>query len=358
MSNIFEYIKWRGDLSFSTVRPCAVDAIVFAMLSYIDYSEVAGVDNITLSGFAEKYFSAGDGEVQNLGVIIPSKQINRTLGAVANTKRFGDVVITDIDSRVSEDECCQFSAMTFRLNSTAVMVTFRGTDDSIVGWKEDCCLAYLDEIPAQRMAVEYLESVATKHTRERIYITGHSKGGNLAAYAAVKCSDEVKTRIAHVYSGDGPGLNAATVSSVGFKELQKRITFLIPQASHIGTMFERGERVTVVKSDAIGLLQHAPYSWELDGPHFAVQGGLSARGKKNEERFRSKLAKMSDDEKREFVDTLFSIIESTGAKRLSDFTDGGIKKLITLIKSYNGLDKQKRELMLSITRTLLAPNGK
>lgn len=358
MSNIFEYIKWRGDLSFSAVRPCAVDAVLFAMLSYIDYSDAAYADGVTLKSFAEKYFSAGDKEIQNLGVVIPSKQINRTLSAAAKTRRFGNVVITDIDSRISVDECYQFSAMTFRLNNTAIMVTFRGTDDSIVGWREDCCLAYLDEIPAQRMAVEYLESVAARYPREKIYVTGHSKGGNLAAYAAVKCSDGVRARIAHVYSGDGPGLNAATVSSERFKELQKRITFLIPQASHIGTMFERGEQITVVKSDAIGLLQHDPYSWELDGPQFTAQMELSARGKKNEERFRSKLAKMSDEEKREFVDTLFSIIESTGAKRLSDFTDGGIKKVAALIKSYNGLDKQKKELMLSITRTLLAPNVK
>ena len=353
MATIFDYLKWRGDLSFSDVRLCEVDAVIFAMLTYIDYGELCAGRELLLCEAAEDYCKDGKyGEV-DLGLIMPSKQINKMFCLAAKTRRFGGIRITDFIEDTRKDDDCQFSAVTFHLPARQMVIAFRGTDDTIVGWKEDFCLSFLDEIPAQRLAVEYLESMAKKYPDERILLTGHSKGGNLAAYSAVKCSPETKKRISRAYCNDGPGLSSETVSSPEFKQIQRKLSVILPQSSYIGVLFEKGEKFHVVNCRGKGVFQHDPYYWELDGPNFIKLTELSKQGKRNEEQFRRGMSRMTIEEKKEFVETFFSLVESTGATTLSEFAEGGPKRLITLIRGYSGLDKPKRELMLSLLRRLL-----
>lgn len=353
MSTIFDYLNWRGDLSFSDVRVSEVDSVIFAMLTYIDFGELCAGRELLLREAAVDYCSDGKYDSVNLGLIMPSKQINRMFCEAAASRRYGGVRVTDFVEETSEGDGCQFSAVVFHLMGRQMVIAFRGTDDSIVGWREDMCLSFLDEIPAQRMAVEYLEAMAAKYPEERIYLTGHSKGGNLAVYSAVSCSDLVKPRIARAFCNDGPGLTSATVESAGFKRMQRKLTVLMPQSSYIGIMFEKGEKYAVVKCRSRGVFQHDPYFWELEGPDFVKLPELSKRGKRNEEGFRAGMAKMTAKEKREFVETFFGLVEATGAKTLSDFADGGLRKLLTMIKGYGGLDRQKREMMLEIILRLL-----
>ena len=353
MATIFDYIKWRGDLSFSDVRVGEVDSVIFAMLTYIDYGELCAGREMLLREAAVGYCADGKyGEV-DLGLIMPSKQINRMFCSAAASRRFGGVRITDFVEETRVQDGCQFSAVVFHLTGRQMVIAFRGTDDTIVGWREDCRLSFLDEIPAQRHAVEYLEAMAAKYPDERIYLTGHSKGGNLAVYAAVKCADEVKCRIARAYCNDGPGLSAATVASPEFRRMQRKLTVILPQSAYIGVLFEKGEKYKVVNCRGRGVLQHDPYYWELDGPEFVKLGGLSKQGMKNEAKFRTSMAKMTLDEKREFVETFFDLVESTGATTLSEFAAGGPKRIVTLIKGYGGLYKPKREMMAEIFLRLL-----
>lgn len=353
MSTVFDYLKWRGDLSFSDVRPNEVDSMMFSMISYIDYGLLCGDEVKTMRQAAEGYCADGKYEDVNLGLIMPSKTINKMFCDMAATKRYGGVKITDFDARTSSEEVYQFGALTFHLPGKQMMIVFRGTDDSIAGWREDCYLSFLDEIPAQRMAVEYVERMAEKYPEERIYLTGHSKGGNLSVYAAVNCSAEVQGRITRAYCHDGPGLSYSMVNSERFRKMQRKLTVLIPQSSFIGIMFEKGEKYTVVKSEGKVVFQHDPFSWELDGPSFVKLSELSQWGKRNEEQFRAGMQKMTAEEKREFVETFFGMVEATGAKTLSDFSASSLKNLVTVVKSYTGLDKQKREMMLAIVLRLL-----
>ncbi|MBQ8409142.1 MAG: DUF2974 domain-containing protein [Clostridia bacterium] len=353
MENVFDYIKWRGDLSFSSVRPCEVDGVIFSMMSYLDYGLLCGGAEKTLRAAAAGYCSDGDYERVNLGLIMPSKEINRMFCLAAQTKRFGNAVISDFDARTDDDAGYQFGALTYHLPGKQMMIVFRGTDDSLAGWREDCCLSFLDEIPAQKMAVEYVCRLAEKYPEERIYLSGHSKGGNLALYAAVKSAPEIQERIVRAYCYDGPGLSYSMVRSESFRKMQRKLTVLIPQSSYIGIMFEKGEKYTVIRSEGRALLQHDPYSWELEGPSFVRLPELSKWGKKNEEQFRAGMAKMTSEEKREFVETFFGIIEATGARTLSELSSDAPKKLIAAVKSYKDLDKQKKEMMLTLILRLL-----
>ncbi len=352
-TDIFDYLKWRGDLSFADVRLCEVDCLAFSMMSYLDYTVLCPGEMTLLSEAAAGYCPDDRYDSVNLGLIMPSKQINRMFCEAADTRRFGNVRISDFQARTNEEEAYQFGAVTFHLPGRRMLITYRGTDDSIAGWREDCCLSFLDEVPAQGMAVDYLEAMAAKYPEERIYLCGHSKGGNLSLYAAASCSEAVQSRILRAYSLDGPGLSRRMIASEGFRRVQRKMTVLLPQSSYIGIMFEKGEKYTVIKSNGRGLFQHDPYTWELDGPALVRLPGLSYWGKRNEEQFRVGMQNMTPEEKKEFVDTMFDMVESTGAKTLTDFTDGGVGKLMTFVKSYTGLDKKKRDMMVSILLKLL-----
>ena len=341
MAEIFDYLKWRGDLSFSKVGFGEVDAVIFSMLSYVDVSYLSGGGELTVAECAKRFCT----EESELGLIMPTKQIRRMLFEMAKTRRYGRIAVLDAVSELSEEGGYQFAAVCFQLTSKSLLITFAGTDDTIVGWKEDCCLAFLDEIPAQRMAVEYLLAVAERYPDRKIYLAGHSKGGNLALYAAVRCADRLCDRIEAVYCLDGPGLSRNMIESREYLALQQKIHVLLPRSSFIGIMFEKGEKYSVVDCPKGGLYQHDPFYWVLDGAKFKKLESLSSRGLKNEKNFRDRMEKMSLEEKRELVEGVFEIIESTGAKTLTELTRQAPKRLMSLIKTYNNLDREKRELI-------------
>ena len=348
MSTKFDYLAWRGDLTFSADKFNEVDGSILAMLSYIDFESISHGKDILLKDAVKGYCPDEKYDSVKLGLIIPSKKINRLFCMAAESRRFSDVRVSDYVAKTSVEEMCQFAVVTFHLPNGRAVISFRGTDDSLVGWREDCYLSFLDEIPAQRMALEYLERIAEKYPSERLYLVGHSKGGNLSMYSTVKCSDEARSRIVRAYCYDGPGLSKTLAASDEFKSAKRKLAVIIPQSSFIGTMFDVGGHFTVVNGTARGALQHDSFTWEVEGAAFKHLPELSERGKKNARQFNESMDRMSEAEKREFVEMLFSIIESTGAKTLTDMTSGKFKSVGALIKNYNGLDKEKKELMLGL----------
>ncbi len=351
MSDQFEYLHWRGDLSFKMDKFNETDGSILAMLSYINYDEISKAP-IKLRDAVSGYCPDKKYDKVRLGLIIPSKKINKLFCTAGQTSRFADCVIDDFTCKTSTSEICQFAAVTYHLPNKRAVICFRGTDDSLVGWREDCCMSYLDEIPAQRMAVEYLEMISEKYPGKRLYLVGHSKGGNLAAYSTVKCSEGTRAKIVHAYSYDGPGFSKSLTESPEYKAASRKIVMIVPQSSFIGTMFEPGKKYTVVNGMARGAFQHDCFTWEISGPQFVRVDGLSIRGRKNRDQFAAGMERMSLEERRKFVETFFSIIESTGASTLTEFADGKLKTISSLIKNYTGLDKQQRDIMLGLVLKL------
>ncbi len=348
MSNLLDYVSWRGDLSFSDSKFGEVDATIFSVLSYIDFSDLSDENGtVTFSAAQERYHELQDKE-SKMGLIIPKENIVKLLHACGSCRRFGTVLISDFESYTNEDEMCQFAAMTLHLSGNRMAVVFRGTDDTITGWREDFGLSYLDSIPAQLRAVDYLNKVAAKYPNERIYVCGHSKGGNLSLYVTVHCDESVETRILKAYCFDGPGLDDGTVSSERFRAIQRKLAIYVPQSSFIGIMFNSGSKYTVVNCLRKGAFQHDTFFWNVRGGQFEHLDRLSERGRANEEQFNSAMAKMSREEKRDFADTFFNVVSSTGAKTLSELTSGGGKNIGAIIRNYGGLDKRKKDMFLAI----------
>lgn len=354
--DMFDYIKWRGDLNFKSSPMNEIDGAIFSMASYVEY-DMALCDGelddpIDYQYAIESYFSLDEKREIKIGLIFPTNKAIRMLEEILPTERFSGIKISDYVNNISQEDCYQFSATTFHLDDGSVVIAYRGTDDTIVGWREDFNISFMREIPSQRMAVEYLSKIANKYADSKIYICGHSKGGNLAVYSAVMCDKSIKDRIVRVFSYDGPGQSGDFIMSDKYAEMVFRIDSFVPQSSMIGTMFNGG-KFKVVHSAYKGAYQHDLYSWTLDGPKYQKLMGLSPRGMKNQNGFNSMIVKMTDFEKQNFVKVFFDAIDRTGAKTLSEISASKLKNLAIMIKSLGGINKEQKEVMLSIVLKML-----
>ncbi|MBE6693493.1 MAG: DUF2974 domain-containing protein [Ruminococcaceae bacterium] len=344
MANINDYLDWRGDISFSELPPCEADALIFALLSYINFDGIvpSGKEGISVreavDAYVEKYPTPKD---RYLGLII-IPEISELLIRLPASPRYADVRIFGYVNEVCERCEMQFSAVSFELGDNVTVVAFRGTDDNIVGWKEDFHLSFREEVPSHTRAVEYLAAhVPTRKTQ--LYVAGHSKGGHLAVWGAVHSQKKIRDRIVKVYSLDGPGFLPQVIASEQYREMSDRITTLVPQSSLVGLLLDNDRSFQIVKSRKSGLLQHNPMLWEVMGGGFVRLPQLSAQGVKNDTVLREKIAALTPEEREQFTEVIFDILSATGAKTLSELNESKIKNAITVIKMVNELDRETRD---------------
>ncbi|MBQ7375571.1 MAG: DUF2974 domain-containing protein [Clostridia bacterium] len=341
-SALFDYLSWRGDLSFEAVPLCEVDSLILSILAYIDFTNFVREEPATekkppvLLTVTKDFLRAQNGAIPNMGLIIPKETVT-LLARAAKTPRFGLTRPFCYVNKICDEEQKQFSAISFSLGDKDTFIAFRGTDDTLVGWKENFNMSFMHPVPAQREAVEYLESIAAR-TEGKIYLGGHSKGGNLAVYAATKASESTRERIVAVYNNDGPGFDAEFIHGEDYKTIKDRIYTLVPQSSVVGMLLEHEESYTVVKSRLSGLLQHNGFSWEVMGGSFIRLDSISEESKLIDGSLHEWLEQMSVEEREAVVDSLYEALSAQGAKTLSDL--GADKKKI--VKAWSAMDNEAR----------------
>ncbi len=355
MPNLNDYLAWRGDLPMSSVPLSEVDNLIFCLISYIDWDGIVpppGEGHITLRDAAKEYFFTHDAEKpQPLGLIIPS-EIVTLFRAMADTPRYRSVELGGYVNEICEEQEKQFSAVTLRLSEDTYFVAFRGTDDTIVGWREDFNLSFLEEVPSQRRAAEYLNALDLPPDTA-LYVGGHSKGGNLAVWGAVHAADAVKRHIRRVFSNDGPGFSEGMTDSPAYREIADRLTFLLPEDSLVGLLLEHDDGYEVISSTRRGLFQHDGMTWEVEGNRFLRADGLSRRGIRSDTVIRDRIAAMSREEKKTLVGLIFDVLDSTGAKTLTDLGRGSFRTVASLVRSVAELTKEEQESGIYLIRKLL-----
>lgn len=356
--NMLDYLDWRGDLSFSAAPFCEVDNLIFSMLSFVDFSPSLSPDPV---GVPVKLADAWETvrekypEGQNFGEIVP-RQVNTLFEKAAASARFREVYAAGFRNVIEESEITQFAAVTFILPDDSLFIAFRGTDDSLVGWREDFCLSYTYPVKAQQLAAAYVGEMAAVYSGP-IRIGGHSKGGNLAVYGASFAPEHVRRRISAAYSNDGPGFLAEIIASPEFLAAEPKIVTFVPQSSVIGMLLGHNESYRVIESTAgNGIQQHDPFTWIVRGPHFRHLGELSAEGRRNSDVLAEWLEGISAENRRKFTDTVFGLLASTGAKTVSDLSADILGKLGTLAKSYTELDKDARDNLVFFLKKLAEVN--
>lgn len=322
MGSLFDYLNWRGDLSFSQSEINDVDSLIFSLLSYIDFREIVPTSHETggavpLRTATNAFFSKNPNDRKiSMGVMVP-KGIIHLLRAVKESKRFKNVQIKAHVNCIDLERQMQFSATTFLIGEGKAVVAFRGTDDTIVAWKENFNMSFMKSIPAQREAVAYLEAAA-QHFDGEIYITGHSKGGNLAVYASVYCREDVQERLARVWSNDGPGFCNKMLDDPAYIRIRPIIRTLIPQSSVVGMLLEHEENYIVVKSRQKGILQHDGLTWEIMGASFVHLQTVTGECRRTDRTLNQFIKNMSLEQREQFTEALYQLLSVGDALTLSD----------------------------------------
>ena len=356
MSNIIDYIKWRGDISVEASQFCDIDCLILSQIAMINFKGIVPPPfesgKISLSDAADTYFADEDRSALTLGAIIPpeTKELLREAGRSA---RFGNMKLHAYVSYTDVKEETQFAAMTVELGDGTICVIFRGTDDTLVGWKEDFNLSFMSPIPAQSEAVRYLEEVSATFDGA-IRVGGHSKGGNLAVYAATKADATVQNRIIAVYNQDAPGFKRDFLSSPEHERIEGKIRTIVPQSSVVGMLFENKGNYEIVKSTMSGIMQHNPFSWEIVGNDFIKLDSLTAEGERIAKVMNDWMAKATPEECRMFVEALYSILIATEATTLTELK----ADKYAVVRAIKDADKETRSLVFSVIGIIFEEGGK
>ncbi len=288
--------------------------------------------------------------------LLDPDKAKEALFGVAASPRYRAMLALNYQDVFDASRQVQFAAMTFVYKDLFTCVSFRGTDTSRVGWREDFNMAFTMPVPAQDLAQQYLESVAAqKHLPGPLYVVGHSKGGNLAEYAALRCAPHVQERIAHVYNLDGPGFKAGTFTQADYKPLAGKLTKIVPEESLVGIMLDSDAPVHVAVSDATGLEQHSAFTWQVNDEltDFVYLPGLPESTQVTARTLHAWLSEYDDAEREKMVDAFFEAIEVSHAHNPVDFLRGGTKGLSLLLEASRKLDKPDRDVLLSAARSFV-----
>jgi len=344
MGGLFDYLDWRGELSLAQSPFNPVDNLLLSTLSYAPLDHLVDQEGTALWAAAERWEAAG-------GVWPPRpergrgefrEEVLRLFGALARAPRFSGLMLRDWASHLDAGTEEQFAALTIDTGDGARFVSYRGTDSTLVGWKEDFNMSYQTPVPAQRSAAEYL-SDALRRWGGPLRLGGHSKGGNLAVYAAAAC--RTPDRLLAVYNNDGPGFCAGAVDEAGYEAVRGRIHTFVPQSSVVGMLLDHEEDYTVVRSDQSGLFQHSPFSWKILGPDFVEVERVTDASRFVSRTLKEWVASLTPERREQFVDLLFEVLGASGAQTTAELSEGGLQAAAAGLRRLRALDGADR-LML------------
>ena len=331
--------------SFKEAPFSEVDSLVLSELTYSHFDGfVQPVQHLLCPARRLRDIMSPESAMVILSGIHDPEGERRLIEAVLKNPRYESLRISRYVSKLDSEKELQFCGVTYLLGGF-IYVAFRGTDSTVVGWKEDFNMSFMSTVPAQALAAEYLNATARRFSG-KIYVGGHSKGGNLAIFSAVMCDDKVQKRIVNVFSHDGPGFRANTLDKARFGAIKSRIKKTVPQSSLVGMVLESEEAYTTIQSNASGLMQHSPYTWEVENGAFVSLDTITKGAQYIDGVLSKWLADLSDDKREMFVDSLFRVIEATGAKSTKDLSSINIAKIKDALSEIKSLDSETKSFVL------------
>lgn len=351
---VMDYLRWRGDLTFAQDGFNEVDDLVLCIISYLNFRRFDDLRTtdparaVALPDVAARLTE----EDEQLGLseldYIPLMRL------AAETERFRDVRMFGFTHEWDEAKEMQFDAVSYLLPDDTLLVSFMGTDTSLVGWKEDFNMSFLTAVPAQERATAYTVEMAAACPDRKLRIAGHSKGGNLAAWAAIHIPAPLQEqRLLDAYNNDGPGFSHDMVDSDAYRRVADKLHTYIPESSIVGVLLEHAEDYAVIDSSNRSVMQHEPMSWSVLGPRFVHLGQRSQMGKLSDDVLRQWIGSMTPQEREQFSDALFDVLSLSGkARTLDDLRTGGLAGGAALLKQYSGAEEQDKKIIAEIFRRL------
>ena len=359
MANILDYLNWRGDLTLAQSPFNEVDNLILAELSFVNFTGIVPGpgegEGVPLHAAAEAFFRSHEGGDMGMGVLVPD-EIPTLLRKMAECPRFREMKVNCFCDHLDVRKAEQFAAVTVELGDGSLYLSFRGTDDTIAGWKEDFLLGCQPEVPAQKKAVAYVKAVAAQYPRRKLMLGGHSKGGNLAVYGGIFVPLAIQRRISAVWSNDGPGFYGAVLETPQHARLEGRVHSIVPKSSVVGMLLEHEESYTVVDSDQVGLWQHDGFSWQVLGTGFVTLREVSRQGRRNDLALKEWVRRLPVDQREKFVDGLFEVLTASGATTLTDLKEDGFRAAGAMVRAMKDMEKDTRDALFNAIATLFRSN--
>ncbi|MCM1189291.1 MAG: DUF2974 domain-containing protein [bacterium] len=356
MGTVLDYIKEYGDCSFREMPMTEVDSLALCQLSYLKFDGMVP-DVSRYSGAVTLESLKSHPDYEKLFADVRYADVNRALiEGMLKGKRFRNLKLNCYANVIEKKWETQFSALTYILDDGAVYVAYRGTDETIVGWKEDFNMAFLSPVPGQEYSVDYLNFVG-----ERIhcpfYVGGHSKGGNLAVYSAMNCRPEIQDRILRIYSLDGPGFRPEVLENCNYERIAERVTKILPHSSLVGMLFESDMRFEVVESKSFGLAQHDPYTWLAEGDHLKHVNDIYESRKRADNTLNAWILSLDEAQLKTFVDTLYQVISASEAEDLIQLTAEWKSSMNRMIAALKEVDAETKGILKQVIRSLFEIAG-
>lgn len=349
MANVCDYVRWRGDLTLEQSEFNEIDNLILARFSYFPFDKIIRENEIATIKELSRRFSNQD--VTKLPILW--KDDVELFPLMGNSKRFGGMLATKYINKIDAEQEKQFSAITVLMPNDIIYVSYRGTDNTIVGWKEDFNMSFKSHIASQISAKQYLEEIAKEYPSSKIIIGGHSKGGNIAVYAATFASKDVKDRIINVYNNDGPGFCEDVIETPEYQEILPRVHTYIPQSSIIGRLMNHKEKYTIVESVQKGIMQHDLYSWQLLGKEFVTLKKLTNESEFIDKTIKDWLENVEPEKREQVIDAVFEILNTTEAQTMKELKANWFANAKTILGTYKNIDSDTKEMVWQTVNELL-----
>lgn len=350
--NLIQYAESQM-AGFESVAFNPVDSLILSQFSYIHFDRVVPYivdsrDTVRIGDLLKAEHIS-----HMLDNVRDPKSNRKLLLALGMSPRFRNIRMCCFSDNFNVAEQKQFAAVTFLLDDQTAYVAYRGTDSTVVGWKEDFNMAYISPVPAQEEGVAYLNAVAERFSH-KLMVGGHSKGGNIAVYSSMECHPSVKERIMNIYSHDGPGFKEEIFKSENYASIEARIHKTLPQSSLIGMLLQYQEDYVVVESKQFGIMQHDPFSWVIAKDDFQYTQGITNGAAHINTAIHQWLSSLENEKRELFITTVYSVIDSMGVVNFNDFTDDWYRKTVKAMETAKGIDPETKKFVYETIGSLLA----
>ncbi len=347
MANFNDYLIWRGDIPISKKYPFnEVDSMILARFSYLMFDKINMRNKETISSIYKKLVDFKASEFLHPD----DKNLITNLG---NSIRFKNMIVTDHIKNNDKKIDRQFSAITIHINSKELYISYIGTDSTINGWKEDFNMSFMNNLPCQISGKEYLERISKKYKNKLIRLGGHSKGGNVAIYAAVTVDENIQNRIIKIDNFDGPGFHKEFIQKYGNKQIIKKIETFIPQDSIIGRMLGHKEKVTICHSNAKNIYQHFTHSWEVSCDKIVKLDKNTKMSENINNMLIEWLNNTTEEDRKIFVDSVFELFESTNADTFKEINKSLINNIPKILSKYKKIPPKERKHISSMIKLFI-----
>ncbi len=346
MGNIIDYVKTEMR-TFAQKPFCAVDSLVLSQISYFkmtglvpdlyDDGPSVPLRDLYRAECFDRLFEK---------TFVPDNNLN-FLTFLAASPRFRNMELNYYVSEIDSDIQMQFSAVTFLPGDGSAYIAYRGTDGTMIGWKEDFNMAFTFPLPAQEAGLLYMNSVSGYIPSDMVIRTGgHSKGGNIAMYAAMKCNPSLRNRISDIYNHDGPGFISEVLRSDEYAAISDRVRKTMPHSSFFGMLLHQGENYSVVESSGIsGFLQHIPFNWVVADGDFRYIDKLKNSSVQTQTAINEWLENHTPEEQKHFIDTIFGILETTRVENFNDMNEDWLKTSLKILSAAKDLDPETKKFV-------------